>query len=361
MNKSTYIYSLEYPKGNIRYIGKSNTPKKRFNDHLSAALKRDSITRSSNWLFSLLINGERPILNIVDEIPMKEWEFWETYYISLYKSWGFVLTNLTNGGDGVSYHNKENRDKISKGVKEAYDSGRLVPWNKGTVGLTVGRKGHKKSKEEIENIKKGLEKHYKTHDVWNKGVPSGHTPWNKDKKGVMPEPWNKGKKGVQEAWNKGKSMSEYSKLKCSLNSTHKTEVIQFSLSGKYVNEFALIKDANKAVSVKSGIGNCCIGKSRSAGGYLWLYKSDYDKNKELIFDRVKEYENKNKNMSRGVKGLSPSSKKVNQLNPITNEILNTFDSIIEAKLATGTSGVGDVCRGEIKTSNSFGWEYATAI
>ena len=31
----------------------------------------------------------------------------------------------------------------------------------------------------------------------------GSTPWNKGKKGVMPEPWNKGKVGVQEAWNKG--------------------------------------------------------------------------------------------------------------------------------------------------------------
>ena len=32
----------------------------------------------------------------------------------------------------------------------------------------------------------------------------GHIPWNKNKKGVMPEPWNKNKKGIQTAWNKGK-------------------------------------------------------------------------------------------------------------------------------------------------------------
>jgi hypothetical protein len=31
-----------------------------------------------------------------------EWGFWEIYWINQFKTWGFELKNLTNGGDGGS-------------------------------------------------------------------------------------------------------------------------------------------------------------------------------------------------------------------------------------------------------------------
>lgn len=36
---------------------------------------------------------------VIDEVSKSEWQFWEKYYISLYKSWGIKLVNLTDGGD----------------------------------------------------------------------------------------------------------------------------------------------------------------------------------------------------------------------------------------------------------------------
>lgn len=45
--------------------------------------------------------GLKPIIEIIDEVPVSEWEFWEIYWISQFKTWGFDLTNGTEGGDCV--------------------------------------------------------------------------------------------------------------------------------------------------------------------------------------------------------------------------------------------------------------------
>jgi hypothetical protein len=42
-----------------------------------------------------------PLVDVIDEVPSLEWEFWEIFYIGLFKSWGFNLTNNTIGGNGT--------------------------------------------------------------------------------------------------------------------------------------------------------------------------------------------------------------------------------------------------------------------
>jgi len=115
MTGLTYIYSLEYPEGNIRYIGKSNNPKKRFSNHLEDYKKLPK-TYKKNWIKSLLKRGLKPILSIIDEVLQEEWPFWEIHYISLYKSWGFKLTNSTDGGEGTDNfnHSEETKEKLRK-------------------------------------------------------------------------------------------------------------------------------------------------------------------------------------------------------------------------------------------------------
>lgn len=100
MNKNiTYIYSLEDPRNDqIRYIGKADIPENRYKAHL----KDNNKSHKVSWIKSLLKQGLQPILNIEDEILKNEFSFWERYYISLYRSWGFDLLNLTEGGEGES-------------------------------------------------------------------------------------------------------------------------------------------------------------------------------------------------------------------------------------------------------------------
>ena len=90
-----YVYTLEYPEGNIRYVGQSKDPKKRYYDHLR---KSREGSKKVDWVQQVLREGHKPILKILEQVEDKSYE-WETFYISLFRSWGFELTNRTSGGE----------------------------------------------------------------------------------------------------------------------------------------------------------------------------------------------------------------------------------------------------------------------
>jgi len=50
----------------------------------------------------------------LDEVPEDEWKFWEIYWISQVKQWGFDLTNGNNGGGGLLKRDKEFSEWLSK-------------------------------------------------------------------------------------------------------------------------------------------------------------------------------------------------------------------------------------------------------
>lgn len=102
--KICYIYGLVDPITNdVKYIGKANNTRKRLHTHLT---KNNLVkcTYKNNWINGLLNKKLKPELIIIDEVLQSEWEFWEKYWISQFKTWGFKLTNLTDGGGGV-YNN----------------------------------------------------------------------------------------------------------------------------------------------------------------------------------------------------------------------------------------------------------------
>src|ERR1035437_1197902 len=92
-----FIYELTDPITNQpRYVGKTNNLSYRLYSHTH---KKEN-THKGNWIQSLKNKGKQPIIQVIDEVDEEEWKFWERRYISLYKSWGFCLTNGTIGGDG---------------------------------------------------------------------------------------------------------------------------------------------------------------------------------------------------------------------------------------------------------------------
>jgi hypothetical protein len=111
-----YIYSLDDPiTGESRYVGKTNTPKLRLSYHISSIRSKHNYHKKC-WINSLLKRGLKPTMFIIDEVDKDKWQFWEKHYISLYKSWGFDLTNMTDGGDGVTMTH-EIRNRISEKLK----------------------------------------------------------------------------------------------------------------------------------------------------------------------------------------------------------------------------------------------------
>lgn len=94
---TTFIYLLRDPENtNKGYVGKSNTPKRRFRDHLR---ERREHYRGF-WIRSLAVKGLSPVLEILDEVSVTEWQQWEAAWIEFFREQGFELTNTAPGGEG---------------------------------------------------------------------------------------------------------------------------------------------------------------------------------------------------------------------------------------------------------------------
>lgn len=101
--------------GKIRYIGKTVNIKARLYGHISESKKHNGNRHVLNWIFVLLKNGEKPILEIIEITNEEHWEERERYWISYYKSIGCSLCNLADGGiggiGGKAFSEKEKRKR----------------------------------------------------------------------------------------------------------------------------------------------------------------------------------------------------------------------------------------------------------
>lgn len=149
--ETTFIYVLLDPISNeVRYIGKSDNPKNRLAEHIKKSIYKS--TYKNKWIQYLLKKSLKPVIEIIDEVRQEDWSFWEKHYISLYKSWGFKLTNSAEGGNGGNLGDLVNK-KISEKLK-----GRVLSdeWKKNISKSHIGKKHtedtiNKMSKQRIGN------------------------------------------------------------------------------------------------------------------------------------------------------------------------------------------------------------------
>lgn len=238
---SIYIYILIDPFTNeVRYVGQTNNIKKRFKRHCIEASKSKYRTFSKNWINSLLKKNTKPIIQEIDCIDKSQWPFWEKHYISLYKSWGFKLTNHTDGGEGF------NNCKHSE-----------------------------KTKELMRNIKLGNKNPFfnKTHTYETKKIMSQKS---KDRQSVPQNTPNFGKKSKPETIEKLKQLALKRNLKGGNNPMAK-KCYQYDINLNLIKEWDNITEC----------GNCFFTHKS--------YMSSKAKTNKTIFDSIiteKQYINK---------------------------------------------------------------------
>lgn len=99
MMPNVFIYALKDPDtGQIRYVGASVNPKKRFCVHTHKGGQEDN--HRARWVRRLQLGNMNPVLLILDEVPEAEWQQWEVAYIEYFRERGCNLTNGTKGGEG---------------------------------------------------------------------------------------------------------------------------------------------------------------------------------------------------------------------------------------------------------------------
>lgn len=246
-----FIYVLIDPLDNlVKYVGQTKNIQKRYTSHLNDK----SNTLKSSWIKSLKSQNLKPILELIDAIPLKDYIFWEQFYISLFKSWGFVLKNMTDGGDG------------SYGV---------VPWNKGKKGLF---KHSEKSKKQMSISQKGIPKN----------VGRKHSDITRKKLSLI----HKGRK--------------YKKILLEDNKNCK-KIYSYNLKGDLVKIYNSGRETENDGFDSGQVSKVCKGKRKTHKNMIFSFE-------EIIFDDDTLFKITNKKNIKGIFKHSDKSKEKMSLN-----------------------------------------------
>ena len=77
--------------------------------------------------------------------------------------------------------------------------------------------------------------------------------------------------------------------KKALIEAHSKKILQFTKSGEFIKEWPSAMEASRQLGIaQPNICNCCIGKYKSAGGYIWRYAEDLSDMLESIFEHYRD-------------------------------------------------------------------------
>ena len=147
--------------------------------------------------------------------------------------------------------------------------------------------------------------------------------------------------------------SEKRKIQCKKNREKvnydniKHPIIQLDLDGNYIAEYPSIEEASQLFNIKAQNITAVATKSgyhKSAGGYNWIYKEDYNpsNNYKIIIDQ------------------GSSGRKAVAKYDMQGNLLETYASIKQASKVNNyplKNYISDVCNGKRKTYKGFVWKF----
>lgn len=241
------IYTLSNPITNeIKYVGfTSLTLDKRLKSHMHDSKRRN--THLYCWIRKLKQNNLMPTIELLDVCDMNNWRELECYWIYQLRTWGFNLTNLAEGGMGNPIMNKETKRKISEALKGKSS------WNKG-IPCSI------ETKKKLSKVLTGRI-HSKESRKKMSISQTGRKASEQTKKLMSSK--QKGRKDTRSFQAKRNQILSLSK-----------PVFQFTKNNEFINEWESAVDAYENTQInKSHIGECCNGKRKSAGGFIWKFKN----------------------------------------------------------------------------------------
>lgn len=210
-----YTLSSSEDPNNIRYVGKTRQSlKRRLQGHICSASKnKDCVSNHNyNWINKEISKGNTIIISEIETIKCDTDDYWkllEKYWICQFKTWGFDLTNIREGGE--DNHIKTTTEDMIRKRREKI----------------VGKPRDEKTKE---SISRSL---------------SGHS----------------------------KSQETIEKIRNSISAKQGRPVIQISMDGKFIKEWDTGAEAARYYNLdRANLNACCKGKKKSCGGYRWEFK-----------------------------------------------------------------------------------------
>lgn len=256
------VYCLKCPITNEpKYVGRTGNITQRVKAHNNKA--RDIYTKKREWLHALRDKGFKPIVEILNEVPIAEGHYWELYYLRDFSHKGYDLVNnnsydLGNHTSFVKGHNAisvvaidsnyeyvaefdscEEGDKFisSSSMVSSAVTGRVK-----TAGGFVWLRRYDYDSMSKEDLIKIVNDAFDTSNRGNKETQfrEGHSAWNK---------------GQNRKLKPDKPVHQYS-----------------ATSGEYIKSWTTAKEASISLGCNTeGIGQCARGKAKTAGGFVWTY------------------------------------------------------------------------------------------
>lgn len=124
-------------------------------------------------------------------------------------------------------------------------------------------------------------------------------------------------------------------------------VVQLTLTGQFVKEWSCANEASKCLHISDGAIRCCCNRcegsrQRTAGGYIWINKVDYESN--------------NYDMSYYRSVITSTPRPVGQYDKSGNMVA-IYKSIADAKIAADVKNIVKCCTGERPFAGGFAWKY----
>lgn len=143
----------------------------------------------------------------------------------------------------------------------------------------------------------------------------------------------------------------YNSIENGYNTISKRLVYQFTKDGILVGTYQGYSDAAKAIGIDNAKGNiykCCMGKIKTAYGYIWSFIPDFTKETSSSSDLPKPREEFHSTKPREVLQLDENG-----------NILARFSSVSSAAKAVNVTGsaISQACNGRTKRCKGYYWKY----
>ena len=274
-----YIYTLSDPSTmEIRYVGQTNEPKRRFNDHISSSINESSDsydTYKARWIRKILNNNLVPIMSIIDSCSsFEESNKLERIYVENLTKDGYRLTN--SHVTDVTEFSIETKKKMSSAKKgktleeivglekslelREYYSERMKLNNPNKSNDTL-------VKEKISNT---LKEYFSTpENHWAYGLKMDDDHNEKLRQSKLNNPKNVGNRKPRTEEQKEKIRNSIRGIKIK-----RSEILQYDLDMNLINEWKSLREIerNDSSLSRSQISKCCKGDKNTYAGYIWKYK-----------------------------------------------------------------------------------------
>ena len=253
--KTTCIYTIADEFGVIRYVGKSNNPSKRIFGHL----KEGKGTHKYNWLQLIISRGGFPIVEIIDEVPSDDWEQYEIYWISQFRTWGFDLINQSIGGIGPggvkrSELTKQKMGKSRIGIPLSESHKQKI--SDGVREKVKDSPNYNKCYDKTHIIDKDLL--YQKYITENLSMPKLAKLLGVSEKVIFTNLKEFGIKKDKSVWRE-QLITNPIKIVC-----------QFDIDENLIREWPGVSYIRKETGLQ--VSGCCCGRAKTAGGFIWKFK-----------------------------------------------------------------------------------------